>query len=131
MIFKDWRAILSGTKTTDLRLMHDGEYIGKWLGKAWMETVVYRKGHYVKYMVGNTYAVQPRANHPALIYHPNQRGIDIVEPDDNHYRYIKEGAWNPSGQGYITARIRITAIEKVTWEIFYAWQLTFELVKGD
>ena len=115
MIFQHtWRKVLGGEKTQTRRLVKDGEYLGKYLGKAWMETTVSLSNGKAKYQVMQTRVVQPSRNHPTLIYHPEHPcyGIDIIEPGDSHYQQAKSGEWNYRGQGYIQARIRITDIRR-------------------
>lgn len=74
MIFKQWEQVLDGTKTQTRRPVKPGETYNEWFtaedGVRWGEVLVRDEraasGLRRKWAVGNTYAVQPARNKPAV-----------------------------------------------------------------
>ena len=116
MIFSyTWEKVLSGEKTVTRRLVKPGE-------TAWGPSIYYSieevhtKNDHTKWIVGNTYAVQPGRGKPAIWY--DERGADT--PPDMLTRYMghcgkgdrKKAIYFLKADRYVEARIRLLSIRR-------------------
>lgn len=122
MIFRQYEQVIKGTKTQTRRVLKEDDEpfyfetisgVPNSLGGASVEptdgvsAIVDHARRRTRYAVGKTYPVIPKMYQPAILYCPD---IDIIAAGDEHYEYAKAGTWNWQGQGYLKARIRITAL---------------------